>query len=120
MHQAALESIVSVQVSNQLSILQDILDSHHVCIESGMLYTPMIYKPGLSPEVREARRNRSLLKTEGNGWDCGCAVRFLASDEARWMTGVALPVDAGSTAAPAGDGMGQGMSSTLAGGAENA
>ncbi|PPQ99177.1 hypothetical protein CVT24_009268 [Panaeolus cyanescens] len=50
--------------------------------------------------VREARRESTLLKTEGNGWDCGCAVRFLASDEARWITGHILPVDAGDTAAP--------------------
>ncbi|KAF8951109.1 short-chain dehydrogenase/reductase SDR [Flammula alnicola] len=90
------------------------------CVCPGMLYTPMLYVHGMPEEVREARRNRSLLKTEGNGWDCGCAVRFLASDEARWMTGVILPVDAGSTAAPAGDGMSQGMSSTLAGGIEKA
>jgi len=80
---------------------------------TGMLYTPMIYVHGISADVRDARRKRSLLKTEGNGWDCGAAVRFLASDEARWMTGVILPVDAGSTAAPAGDLMSQGMSSML-------
>ncbi|KAF9032925.1 hypothetical protein BJ165DRAFT_1417550 [Panaeolus papilionaceus] len=70
------------------------------CVCPGMLYTPMLFGKGMEPEVREARRERSLLKTEGNGWDCGCAVRFLASDEARWVTGVILPVDAGSTAAP--------------------
>lgn len=72
----------------------------------------------MSEEVRNARRSRSLLKTEGNGWDTGCAVRFLASDEARWMTGVILPVDAGSTAATTG--MSEGMSSTLAGGTQTA
>lgn len=51
----------------------------------------------MTEEAREARKNRSLLKTEGNGWDVGAAVRFLAGDEARWMTGVILPVDAGAT-----------------------
>ena len=79
-----------------------------------MLYTPMIYVHGLADEVRDARQKRSLLKTEGNGWDCGAAVRFLASDEARWMTGVIMPVDAGLTAAPAGEGMGQGLAPMLA------
>jgi len=73
----------------------------------------MLFVQGMPDEVREARRNRSLLKTEGNGWDAGCAVRFLATEEARWMTGVILPVDAGFTAAPAGDGMGRGLYSTL-------
>ncbi len=68
------------------------------CVCPGMLYTPMMYEGGMTPDVREARRARSLLKTEGTGWDCGAAVLFLASGHARWMTGVILPVDAGTTA----------------------
>jgi NAD(P)-dependent dehydrogenase (short-subunit alcohol dehydrogenase family) len=64
-----------------------------------MVYTPMMYAKGMSDEAREARKNRNLLKTEGNGWDVGAAVRYLAGDEARWMTGVILPIDAGATAA---------------------
>jgi len=67
------------------------------CVCPGMLYTPMMYGGGMTEEQRSARRERSLLKTEGNGWDCGAAVRFLAGDEARWITGVILPVDAGAT-----------------------
>jgi hypothetical protein len=43
----------------------------------------------------------------------------LASDEARWITGVILPVDAGSTAAPAGDLISQGMTSMIAQSGEN-
>jgi NAD(P)-dependent dehydrogenase (short-subunit alcohol dehydrogenase family) len=69
------------------------------CVCPGMVYTPMMYAKGMSEEAREARKNRNLLKTEGNGWDVGAAVRFLAGDEARWMTGVILPIDAGATAA---------------------
>ena len=53
----------------------------------------------MSDEMREKRRQRSLLQTEGNVWDFAHAVRFLASDEARWITGAILPVDAGATAA---------------------
>jgi NAD(P)-dependent dehydrogenase (short-subunit alcohol dehydrogenase family) len=67
-------------------------------VAPGMVYTPMVYSRGMSPEMREARRMRSLLQTEGSGWDVGQAVLFLASDEARWITGVTLPVDAGATA----------------------
>ncbi|KAM0691320.1 hypothetical protein Q7P36_010091 [Cladosporium allicinum] len=73
------------------------------CVCPGMVYTPMMYSGGMSDEAREARKNRSLLKTEGTGWDVGAAVRFLAGDEARWMTGVVLPVDAGSTCTTATD-----------------
>lgn len=67
----------------------------------GMLYTPMMYRNGMSDEMRERRRNRSLLGTEGNVWDCAHAIRFLAGDEARWITGTVLTVDAGATASTA-------------------
>jgi NAD(P)-dependent dehydrogenase (short-subunit alcohol dehydrogenase family) len=67
-------------------------------VAPGMVYTPMVWSRGMSPEMREARRLRSLLQTEGTGWDIGQAVLFLAGDEARWITGVTLPVDAGATA----------------------
>lgn len=68
------------------------------CVCPGMLHTPMVYAGGMTEEMREARRNRSLLRSEGTGWDCGAAVLYLASGHARWMTGVILPVDAGATA----------------------
>ena len=55
------------------------------CVCPGMVYTPMMYAPGMSDEARAARASRSILKTEGTGWDIGAAVRFLAGDEARWM-----------------------------------
>lgn len=69
------------------------------CVCPGMVYTPMMYAGGMPAEMREARRKRSLLQTEGTGWDTGAAVLYLASDNARWVTGVILPVDAGTTAA---------------------
>lgn len=69
-------------------------------VAPGMVYTPMVYAGGMSEELREARKNRSLLKTEGSGWDVGNAVLYLASEEARWVTGIVLPVDAGASAAP--------------------
>ncbi|WP_249681260.1 SDR family NAD(P)-dependent oxidoreductase [Roseococcus pinisoli] len=68
------------------------------CVCPGMLHTPMVYAQGMTEEMRVARRNRSLLRTEGNGWDCGAAVLYLASGHARWVTGTILPVDAGATA----------------------
>ena len=67
-------------------------------VAPGMVYTPMVASRGMPDELRESRRRRSLLQTEGTGWDVGNAVLFLASDEARWITGVTLPVDAGTTA----------------------
>jgi len=71
------------------------------CVCPGMVYTPMVYAGGMSDALREARRQRSILQTEGSGWDVGAAVVYLASDRARWITGAILPVDAGATATTA-------------------
>jgi len=68
------------------------------CIAPGMVYTPMVSTRGMSDTLREARRLGAPLQTEGTGWDIGEAVVFLASDAARWITGVVLPVVAGATA----------------------
>jgi NAD(P)-dependent dehydrogenase (short-subunit alcohol dehydrogenase family) len=68
------------------------------CVCPGMVYTPMVYAMGMTPEVRERRRRRSLLQTEGTGWDVASAVLYLVSDDARWVTGTILTVDAGTTA----------------------
>lgn len=68
------------------------------CVAPGMVHTPMVYARGMSDDIREVRRKRSLLETEGSGWDVGHAIRYLASDESGWVTGTVLPVDAGATA----------------------
>ena len=65
------------------------------CIEPGLMYTPMVFAAGMPEAVRERRRNTVLLKIEGTGWDIGYASLFLVSDEARYITGVVLPVDGG-------------------------
>lgn len=69
------------------------------CIAPGTVYTPMVAGRGMTPELREARRRGTLLQVEGTAWDVAAAAAFLASDAARWITGVVLPVDAGATAA---------------------
>ncbi len=66
-------------------------------IEPGPVYTPMVYARGMSEELRERRRISSLLQVEGTGWDIGNAALFLVSEEARYITGVILPVDGGVT-----------------------
>lgn len=67
------------------------------CVAPGPVYTPMVYGRGMADELRDARRNATLLKTEGAGWDIGNAVVFLCSDRARWITGQVLVVDGGVT-----------------------
>jgi len=72
------------------------------CIAPGPVYTPMVYSGGMSADLRERRRQASPLGLEGTGWDIGYAALFLVSDEARYVTGVVLPVDGGVTITSAG------------------
>ena len=66
-------------------------------VAPGFVYTPTVYARGLPDGSRQRRREAGVLKTEGTGWDTGYAVLYLASDEARWVTGILLPVDAGAS-----------------------
>jgi NAD(P)-dependent dehydrogenase (short-subunit alcohol dehydrogenase family) len=72
------------------------------CIAPGPVFTPMVYAGGMTEETRERRRRASPLGVEGTGWDIGYAALYLVSDEARYVTGVVLPVDGGVTIASPG------------------
>jgi NAD(P)-dependent dehydrogenase (short-subunit alcohol dehydrogenase family) len=65
-------------------------------IAPGQVWTPMVER--LGAQARERRRRASPLGTEGTGWDVGWGAVYLASDEARWVTGHTLVIDAGLTA----------------------
>jgi NAD(P)-dependent dehydrogenase (short-subunit alcohol dehydrogenase family) len=64
------------------------------CIAPGLVYTPMV-ADRMDDTLRDTRKNAAPLGTEGTAWDIGAAALYLASDDARWVTGVVLPVDAG-------------------------
>jgi NAD(P)-dependent dehydrogenase (short-subunit alcohol dehydrogenase family) len=67
------------------------------CVAPGPVYTPMVAAEGMSQTARERRLEASVLGIEGTGWDVGYAVRFLLSDQARFITGQTLVVDGGVT-----------------------
>ena len=67
------------------------------CIAPGLVYSPMV-APRMDDDLRQVRRNAAPLRTEGDSWDIGYAALYLASDEARWVNGITIPVDAGLTA----------------------
>jgi NAD(P)-dependent dehydrogenase (short-subunit alcohol dehydrogenase family) len=71
----------------------------------GLMDTPMavdrrVETLGRSREDIAAERDARvpLLGKMGNGWDVANAALFLASDEARFITGIEMPVDGGSLA----------------------
>ena len=73
------------------------------CILPGLMDTPM----AVDTRARAGNRSRADVAAErdakvplrgkmGTGWDVANAALFLASDEANFITGVALPVDGGA------------------------
>ena len=71
----------------------------------GLMDTPMaierrVVERGVSHEVIRQERDEDvpLLQKMGSGWDVAAAAAFLASDDARYITGVLLPVDGGLSA----------------------
>ena len=66
--------------------------------------TPMAIERRAGDRTGRARTSapsapgRCLLKQQGTGWDVADAALFLASDDARYITGDCLPVDGGLSA----------------------
>lgn len=74
------------------------------CIMPGLIDTPLIYKQisgqYASAEEMVAARNAMVpVGHMGTAWDVAAAAVFLASDEAKFITGVCLPVDGGQSCA---------------------
>ena len=73
-------------------------------VAPGLMDTPMaiggIAKMRGIPEdeLRAERAARVPMRFMGTGWDTAHAALFLASDEARFISGVILPVDGGASA----------------------
>ena len=67
-------------------------------IAPGHVYSPMVARH-TSQELLDLRRRAGPLGFDGTAWDVAYAILFLASDEARWISGVTFPVAAGLLAA---------------------
>jgi NAD(P)-dependent dehydrogenase (short-subunit alcohol dehydrogenase family) len=66
------------------------------CIAPGQVFTPLVAER-LDAEGRQRRATSGLIKDEGSAWDIGWAAVYLASEEARWVTGQVFTIDAGIT-----------------------
>ena len=71
------------------------------CIAPGIIDTPMrnaiLARGGRDPKSIDLT-SRTSLGIEGDAWDIARAALFLAGPDGRYITGVLLPVDGGSTA----------------------
>jgi NAD(P)-dependent dehydrogenase (short-subunit alcohol dehydrogenase family) len=69
----------------------------------GYLNTPRVRRVSQGTPAQQVLTSQGLrnavnpLGIEGNAWDVAWAVEYLASDRARFVTGVCLPVDGGVT-----------------------
>lgn len=68
------------------------------CVCPGVIETPMTAELRADPAWREATLRKYPLQRFGRPEDVAAAILFLSSDEAAFITGVALPVDGGYTA----------------------
>jgi NAD(P)-dependent dehydrogenase (short-subunit alcohol dehydrogenase family) len=90
------------------------LGAEHIrvnCIAPGQVYTPLVAER-LDAAGRQRRATSGLIKDEGSAWDIAWAAVYLASDEARWVTGQIFAVDAGITITIPGNKYGPGTSLT--------
>lgn len=67
------------------------------CLAPGHVHAS--FTAAFSVEERERRRKIGPLGTEGTAWDVAYAALYFASDEARWISGIVMPVDGGLLAA---------------------
>jgi NAD(P)-dependent dehydrogenase (short-subunit alcohol dehydrogenase family) len=70
----------------------------------GMMNTPMVHAPGViaayggsAEEMVRRRDEQCPMGRMGDAWDVAYAALFLASDEAKYITGIELVVDGGLT-----------------------
>ena len=69
------------------------------CVCPGLLDTPMSQRAIGDPTIREALTLlQPLYPHVGGGGDVADAILFLAGDRAKFITGIALPVDGGWSA----------------------
>ena len=74
------------------------------CVVPGLMHTPLVerlankYADGKYEEFVKTRNNQVPMKKMGSSFDVASAVLFLASDEAKYITGTEIVVDGGLTA----------------------
>jgi NAD(P)-dependent dehydrogenase (short-subunit alcohol dehydrogenase family) len=101
------QTAYAVSKAGLLGLMVDVADvfgKHGVrvnCIAPGIIDTPMraaaIRQAGHDPSELDLGY-KTALGIEGDAWDIARSALFLAGPDGRYITGVVLPVDGGTTA----------------------
>jgi NAD(P)-dependent dehydrogenase (short-subunit alcohol dehydrogenase family) len=83
-----------IALTRHLAALYGVKGIRVNCVAPGMVETPMV-AGRIDDALRTKMRLASPLRTPGTAWDVAEGVAFLASQRARWISGVVLPVDGG-------------------------
>jgi NAD(P)-dependent dehydrogenase (short-subunit alcohol dehydrogenase family) len=102
------QTAYAVSKAGLLGLMVDVMDSFGKqnirinCVAPGIIDTPMrnasILAGGHDPKTLDLTY-KTALPFEGDAWDIARAALFLAGPDGRYITGVVLPVDGGTTAA---------------------
>jgi len=101
-YSAAKAAMVAMTANTAVQYAADGIRAN--CVVPGLMDTPLIREPlaksyGGNVDSMIAQRDRmSPTGKMGDAWDTACAALFLASDEARYITGTTLVVDGGLSA----------------------
>lgn len=82
------------QVAREIAVMHGGDGIRANTVAPGHIFTPLAISL-LGEQARGQRRDVSPLGIEGDAWDVAHAALFLASEEARFLTGILLPVDGG-------------------------
>lgn len=101
-YSAAKAAMVAMTANTAVQYASDGIRAN--CVLPGLMNTPLIREPlsktygGNVDSMIEQRDKISPTGKMGDAWDTAYAALFLASDEARYITGTTLVVDGGLTA----------------------
>jgi len=101
------QTAYAVSKAGLIGLMVDVMDSFGKqgvrvnCVAPGIIDTPMrnatIIAGGRDPKTLDLSY-KTALPFEGDAWDIARAALFLAGPDGRYITGVVLPVDGGTTA----------------------
>jgi NAD(P)-dependent dehydrogenase (short-subunit alcohol dehydrogenase family) len=97
-YSAAKAAVINPTRTAAIELAKDTIRVNCIC--PGLINTPLVYAgiPGGETTTDPLLSNTQPIKRAGQAQDIANMATYLASDEARWITGAAMVVDGGFSA----------------------